>query len=511
MESNICRCCLTNGCYKNMSSKYSHDGQIEIYIDMLLDTFNLHISKLSDCTQLICENCIIKLRDATEFKKQVLLVEDTLLKQYSAASTSHEGKDATIQIKEENGNDEFDDHIPAFNDEADDSTFIIEQGDMNDTEGQIFIIKMEPKSDSVGKENHKLHKAPVRKKSEARVMPLRNISKSIKTRPKKAPDISQRQIDLRENSLKLVQNSNLCLFKSRKTKFGCFFCKESFFKISDLREHTKIHSNAKILKLRFNSLRGLSYKSVEISNLACKICSEQCKDLQDLKSHLITHNIKFGSDADGHLLIPYKLEGDLKCSICDQKFNTFTRLAVHMNKHFMNNVCEICGVSYINRLSLRTHVNSVHKEKKCSLCSATFLTHYSKVKHMKKSHNAGVSKRYCLLCNATFRYTYLLLEHTIREHGVERQTFECTECGKTFHAQQNLKTHIRCVHIKERNYPCGICYRRFFTKCDQRRHEKSHEDVRSFSCSYCEGRFKSKDSLRRHLKRQHGQMYEKSQ
>ncbi|XP_026749312.2 PR domain zinc finger protein 5-like [Galleria mellonella] len=498
-----CRCCLTKPCFKNISDEYSYGGQIEIYSDMLLNTFNLYITKFTDCeAQMICDRCITRLRDATEFKKQVLSAEETLLSQYTVSDGLSKEGDLILDIKEEDYNETSDG-------QSDDSTFIIDQGSINDSEGQIFVIKMDKKEESVNEKSTVRRPLPVRRKSEARVRSLRKSNTSMKTKTKKTPDISQTQIDLRENSLKLVQNSNLCLFKSRKTRFGCFFCKESFLKIAELREHNKMHSNTKILKLRFNSLRGLSYKNVEITNLACNTCSETCKDLQELKTHLQIHNIKFGVDTERHLLIPYKLEGDLKCTICAQNFNTFTRLAVHMNKHFMNNVCEICGVSYINRLSLRTHVNSMHREKKCTLCPATFLTNYSKVKHMKKSHDTGASKRYCLLCNKTFRYTYMLLEHRIQEHGAQRQIYECTECGKTFYAQQNLKTHIRCVHIKERNYPCSICFRRFFTKCDQRRHERSHEDVRSFSCGYCEGRFKSKDSLRRHLKRQHGQMYEK--
>jgi hypothetical protein len=299
----------------------------------------------------------------------------------------------------------------------------------------------------------------------------------------------------------------MCLFKSLKTKYGCFHCKESYMTMPELREHNKTHSNVKNLKVRFNLLKGLSYKCVDISNLECNICEEKCDDLVVLRSHLEEkHNVEF---KDGnHFLIPFKLNDGIKCLLCKQDFNTFTRLAIHMNSHYAHNVCEICGVSYINRLSLRMHVSSVHKEKKCSQCSATFTTHYSKVKHMKKAHNLGMYKRYCLLCDKTFRYTYLLIEHRIQEHGVKRQNCNCPQCGKNFLSAQNLKVHIRAVHIKERNYPCTVCGMRFFTKCDQKRHERTHEDVRSFSCSYCEGRFKTKDSWRRHLKRQHSHLYE---
>lgn len=294
----------------------------------------------------------------------------------------------------------------------------------------------------------------------------------------------------------------MCLFTSYRTKYGCYTCKERFLNIKELREHTKTHSNEKHLISRVMHLRGLSYKNVDISNLTCKLCSSDVQNLLDLQHHLTNaHDIVF--DGSEHFLIPYKLEKGLGCVICGQNFNTFLRLSIHMNTHSTNNVCEICGISYINRMSLRLHVQSLHREKKCTLCSLVFLTNSSRTRHMRKTHNTGSYKRHCLLCEKTFRYTYMLIEHNIEAHGAERQKCLCTDCGKSFPTQQNLKIHVRGVHIKERNYPCAVCDMRFFTRFDQRRHERTHEDIRAFSCTFCETKFKTKDSWRRHLKRQH--------
>ncbi|CAH0756692.1 unnamed protein product [Diatraea saccharalis] len=411
--------------------------------------------------------------------------------------------------------------------------------------GQIFVVKLEPQDDKKKEEAklEKIFKNPpkIRVVTGRDKIKKRNINKEIKPgkeqqskgifflfslrvffmplytirmklnwisgkqrlHTRNVTPESEAQIASRENSLNLILNSNMCLFKSLKTKFGCFHCKESFMTMPELREHSKTHSDVKNLKIRFKLLKGLSYKSVEISGLACNLCSFSCDDLNGLRSHLMDkHSIEFNGSE--HFLIPYNLENGFKCVSCADIFNTFSRLAIHMNTHYTHNVCEICGVSYINRLSLRMHVSSVHTEKKCSHCPATFSTHNMKVKHMKKAHNVGSYKRYCLLCNKTFRYTYLLVEHRIKEHGAKRQICDCPECGKTFLSPHNMKVHIRSVHIKERNYPCAVCGMRFFTKCDQKRHEMTHDDVKSFSCSHCEGKFKTKDSWRRHLKRQHG-------
>lgn len=298
-----------------------------------------------------------------------------------------------------------------------------------------------------------------------------------RTKKKNRTPIPQSQIDMKQNTLKLIDNSNLCLFESLKTKFGCFYCKNSYLNITELREHNKTHSNPTYLKKCINSMRGMSFKNVDISNLICKLCSCAQKDLNTLREHLNNeHKIEFPTDE--HLLIPYRLENEFKCVFCDDKFNTFYRLTLHMNNHYTNHVCEICGVSFINRMSLRTHVHSVHKEKKCTMCSAVFQNNYARVKHMRKLHNTKESVRYCLLCNKKFKYSYLLIEHKIQEHGAKRPISNCLECGKTFLTPQNLRVHIRSVHIRERNYPCSFCGMRFFTKCDQRRHERTHEDVR---------------------------------
>lgn len=327
-----------------------------------------------------------------------------------------------------------------------------------------------------------------------------DVNERVLKRKMKQP-VSQNHKNMKQNSLKLIFNSNLCLFRSLKTKFGCFLCHEAFFTIIELRKHSKIHDD-QLIQSKFNRLRGLSYHNADISSLECTICAQACFDLTELKKHLITeHGVEFG-DVE-HFLIPYKLEDSFKCVVCNEKFNTYMRLSMHMNNHFSYNVCEICGNSYINRMSLRIH-QSQHRENKCSLCPETFFNNYARVRHMRSCHNSCFSKRHCLVCGKTFRYTYQLVEHKIQEHGLKRQLSKCTLCTKTFPNSQNLKIHVRSVHVRERNFPCKECEMRFFTKFDQKRHEKTHDDVRSFACDYCESKFKGKDSLRRHLKRQHG-------
>lgn len=40
----LCRCCLSEGCYKDLGSEYSWMSDTEIYADMLLECFDISVS-----------------------------------------------------------------------------------------------------------------------------------------------------------------------------------------------------------------------------------------------------------------------------------------------------------------------------------------------------------------------------------------------------------------------------------------------------------------------------------
>lgn len=42
----LCRCCLSEGCYKDMGTDYSWMSEREVYADMLLECFDISVSCL---------------------------------------------------------------------------------------------------------------------------------------------------------------------------------------------------------------------------------------------------------------------------------------------------------------------------------------------------------------------------------------------------------------------------------------------------------------------------------
>ncbi|KAI5640778.1 zinc-finger associated domain (zf-AD) domain-containing protein [Phthorimaea operculella] len=438
VSSNICRCCLSEACYKDISNEYIHRGLKEVYAEMLLDTFCLNISHQNSDSRLICEDCIVRLRDAAAFKKQVIQVEEIITKGITNGGLKNDDTKPLDQPDDfidyitgefENDSTECDDEVKhpinddvnnqrSYDDDDDDGFNWGDNSFTDDFDGEnTFILKVDPEDNiplqllqksCTSKKTSSNNSTKRVKKGKAAAKNKKEIKKKTTSekRIKKQPEMSDRK----QNSLNLVTNSNICLFESLKTKFRCFYCKNSYISMKDLREHSSSHSDEKRLKYSINRHIGMSFKCADISNLACKICSESLKDLSDLQTHLTEkHEIKFSGD--DNVFVQYRLVDGFQCVLCDQEFQSFYKLSVHMNSHYKYHVCEVCGSSFINRLSLRVHVQMRHTELKCALCTATFSHSYLRVKHMRKVQYCIQYEKYNkkLLISTTFDTLMALL------------------------------------------------------------------------------------------------------
>ncbi|KOB76327.1 Uncharacterized protein OBRU01_05885 [Operophtera brumata] len=81
LDPGLCRCCRSIKKCRFLSAEYEWTGQKEIYSDMFMDCFGLLLSNLDgdskDCC--ICATCVVRLRDACAFRRQVLQCEQALL------------------------------------------------------------------------------------------------------------------------------------------------------------------------------------------------------------------------------------------------------------------------------------------------------------------------------------------------------------------------------------------------------------------------------------------------
>ncbi|XP_063371311.1 zinc finger protein 320-like [Cydia amplana] len=504
-QLDLCRCCLAVGCDKDISEEYEEDGRKEIYSDMLLDTFNIFISyeDVGGKCQ-ICEDCISRLRESAAFKAQVIEAGKAITQKLKNTRIESEGDE--VVRADENIKMEVCEEVELSYEDFDFTQFT---GGNDDDE--IYIIKLEDGScvagagDEISALADNLRRNEITRGllgSEVSVKTPKHkpVLKPKKEKPKKTQtEVTQRHLDMRANSLKLVRNSNMCLFKAGRGKFSCFYCFQSYPDMTQLREHSKTHSHTKELVIKINPVSHLCYKKADISSLHCARCLEPCESIEALQQHLtIIHDFTFSDD--GHLLIPFKLDNGNYCAICNLLCNTFVFLSMHMNSHFPNYVCETCGAAYINFKNLDVHRRVVHL-RKCKKCLQDNCT--CKEVKLGGRHNS----RMCLECNITFKYSYLYKEHNYQVHGAKRPIATCNICAKTFLTPNNLKLHVRRIHNAERNHVCRICDMSFFTAHGMRKHiRRTHTDVeiKPYSCDYCACKFKMKYSLSKHLKNRHG-------
>ncbi|KAM3957668.1 uncharacterized protein ACR2FA_008380 [Aphomia sociella] len=86
LEKDLCRCCHSEGSFRNLSESYTNEGQDEVISDMLQFSLDLNISPITGvqcfATCTVCEECIERIRDATNFKRQVLQCEEKFRDMY---------------------------------------------------------------------------------------------------------------------------------------------------------------------------------------------------------------------------------------------------------------------------------------------------------------------------------------------------------------------------------------------------------------------------------------------
>ncbi|XP_073963783.1 uncharacterized protein isoform X13 [Choristoneura fumiferana] len=527
----LCRCCLSEGCYKDLGSEYSWMSETEIYADMLLECFDISISQHpsgpNGSNRLICEVCITRLRDACNFKKQVLESEKRFVDMVGRGEfrpkvllyQTQMKSEINMDIEEDAGAEDAE--VEYLEDDAD---YVDEDLLKNEDYGEPSVSeditvsalavkgkRGRPKKSSTAVKPEKKAKVP---KLEEKPTKSKAVAKEQKpkTHDIRVPTQEDWQLAASRRYVHTVlSNTTLMPFRWRGNRYICFYCYQTFHDASSLRTHTRgSHKSVAIMKhLTQNRPSEFTPIKVDVGEpISCLQCKHQELTLEGLITHLKEH--KLIADMEQECFLPFKLaDNQISCQKCAKSYQFFGMLYSHMNKVHLEGtkrICEACGQNFFSEFSLRKHVQIHHQsvDFKCNHCEATFKLDSNRISHEFKEHNIKTFK--CYKCNEMFGSQYLRRLHMNGTHL--KADFTCTHCSKPFLHKSLLARHINRVHLKEKKFVCPVCQEGFFDLPTLNIHTKKHSkiaQVMSLQCKVCMKTYTNKIELDDHMTTHSGQ------
>ncbi|XP_059056469.1 myoneurin-like isoform X16 [Achroia grisella] len=477
----VCRCCLAEGCYKDISTEYFWMGKREVYSEMLSETFSVSIAYSTaggpnSNSRLICEPCISRLRDASDFKRQVQECERTFMQHLDPGSTSTAGCELTVEpedvkietVKLEAHLSDVDvDDGPDFGDDDDD--------DLDDEPLTKFATKV-PKKESVDlldlidnskaaekrKSTTKVKATPAKKTKKETVKPT--SSKPKPEKKKKGPEVDptmdlviatvnwKRKRSVAEdkaNAALILQHSNAVPFRNKFGKFMCAYCPLFCANCSELRVHTMKHDKLSIFETTAEVRNSFPLR-IDITDLKCNICDKGMDTMDHLKEHLVKEHAKTLNPKYGDELVPFILtRKEYKCVNCNAELENLMNLFTHMNVHYQSFVCHICGKGFSGKHKLFAHRRSHDTgEYACSQCELVFTSRAALNRHRTLAHRYKDRYR-CPVCELHFESYYSRLKHLERVHG-QRKEYPCDSCPAIFATISLRNSHVQRGHRRDR-------------------------------------------------------------
>ncbi|XP_013146545.1 PREDICTED: putative zinc finger protein 724 isoform X5 [Papilio polytes] len=516
----LCRCCLSEGCYKDLSTEYTWMDDTEIYADMLLDCFDISISQHNDGpngpNRLICEVCVTRLRDACNFKKQVLASEKKFVDMIGRGGFKPKvtynvpiKSETILEVQPLETEVEYLDEGMDFGDD------VLKDDVTAQTSTENFTITTLPIKGKKGKAKKTVTKTEKKACSKVVLVEKPKVSKPVTKGAKsstvedsyKKTEIARKLCIKRRNVEYVLQYSNVTPFMWYKGKYRCFYCAEPMKDPDLLRDHTaKVHQFANLELVVFdrtknNRNRDAAVK-IDVTDISCKLCFKQFNNLEQLIHHLIiAHDAEYDVSVP-NCLLPFKLDKDQPtCPICDMKFVFFEYLLRHSNKHHLSHdyICDVCGTSFQGENHLKMHNRYYHREGgyTCEHCGIILTTLSKKILHEKNVHMVNLST--CPHCPETFKSPYFKKLHLANVHGIEELKIKCPYCPKVYPQESIMSRHMRRVHLREKNVECEVCGDKFFGPYDVKLHMLKHNGDKKFVCAVCGKKFSKKNNLNTHL------------
>ncbi|XP_031770239.2 zinc finger protein 431-like [Galleria mellonella] len=320
---------------------------------------------------------------------------------------------------------------------------------------------------------------------------------------------------------------------------NCQFCGEIFQNEISLTNHHNLYQNLpkKLSKHKISELKELLSYGLEIYEVdkleivlwkdyiwICQYCSTRFSNQDVLRCHVKNvHGKCFGNKCIDCDEICKSFDGFIEhvrlhrpllrycCQYCNAKFDDQQLTIIHTNTHLQSFQCETCGESFNSKFDLQRHLTAYGKKTKripfksrekpisiedltCDICRKVTKS-LSNLRAHRVLHTDRNRDYTCDRCGKTFFTKGALYTHSFIHQNVEPQV--CKVCKKTFLTLSRLKKHIK-THYEDKPFECNLCFKRFRLKDHLKGHMITHTDLLPYSCQYCNKGFRHKNVLKTH-------------
>ncbi|XP_053608410.1 zinc finger protein 93-like isoform X2 [Plodia interpunctella] len=502
-QPDVCRCCLSACGLWDMTVPYiTEAGKKEVFGDMLQQCFGIsltHITKWGP-SRMVCSLCVGHLREAHNFREQVLQANKHFNEHWS--SKSEEDKDMDIKMETE-----LEDTHSAncLDDISYSENYSTVKLDITDETVQP-ISNSEKKRKRQNTNNKGVRKKRIKSDEYDSDAPISLLVKKVHDVDEEERVVQDQLVPA--NCIKHVSErkrvmltccivlteTTACPFRHHKSWFQCFFCHQDFMEINLLRKHTsQVHHdiNGELKKIK----RFPRSLQIEISNLECRLCNLNLMDVESMRRHLVdVHNKIIYKEC----IADYKVNtSPYSCHICKREFHVFRTLTTHLNEHYANCICDICGKSFLNSKRLKVHKRT-HENGNfpCNECGKVLKTKTSKANHMESAHSKRQLK--CQICFKPMKHYNDRIKHMSEVHNITHK-FVCPICSREYNIKHYLATHMRQTH-GHKNKKCGDCGMAFITNHGLKKHMLKHSGEKPFTCNICSKAYARSYTLREHMR-----------